>query len=481
MTTNSLNSLSPPTRIHRRRAEDPSPLSFGQCRLWFLDQLTQGGSAYNIADRALIHGPLNVMAFRAALDAIVDRHEVLHTHFVAPQDVPVAVVADSRGAEFKLVDLTHVTAENRESEAGMLIAQEAARPFDLSTDVMLRAVLFRMNKEELIFFHNSHHIAWDLRSKFIFYNELSEFYRSFCTGESAQLPELPLQYSDYALWQRERLKGELLDHLMSYWKAQLAGAALQLELPTDFPRPPIMTYRGGTRVPFVLDPQVLSQLAAFTAATPDPVSKALWWNGVSRFHVLLSAFNVLMYAYSAQSDILVGSPYGNRECPEFEKIIGFFPNTMILRSCVSEDLTFGELTTCTKEVVHAAIQHAALPFDKIVEAIRPARRTGRLPIVQVNFRIQKSPVPFLNLHGLSVDMPDWVDNGASKFDLALELVMTPSLRGYFEYRADLFKEATIKQMATDFRELLQELMQRPDVPIGALNRVREIRQRADAR
>lgn len=464
--------------VLRRQPAGGSPLSFGQYQLWFLDQLTPGRSAYNIADVVRIHGALNVAAVRGALDAIVGRHEALRTSFVDADGVPVPVVATTWAAEFREIDLTRLAAVEREPELQRLLKQEAARPFDLSTDVMLRAVLFRMAPEEFVFFHNSHHIAWDLRSKFVFYQELSEFYRSFCTGGTAQLPGLAIQYSDYAFWQRERLQGEWLDELVSYWKAQLAGAALKLELPADFPRPAVLTYRGGPRVPVVLDTPLLSQLESLVPPRRLPISKALLWTGISPFHTLLSAFNVLMYAWSGQSDILISSPYGNRESPELEELIGFFPNTMILRSWVSDDLTFGELAVRALDVVHSAVLHAALPFDKIVESARPVRRAGQLPLVQVNFRIQKAPVPVLNLYGLSVDLPEWVDNGASKFDLALELVMTPSLRGYFEYSADLFKQATIEQMAADFEGLLRELIRQPDVPIRALSTVRGIRRRA---
>jgi Condensation domain len=479
MNTISLNPPTDPARLRRRSPEDPSPLSFGQYRLWFLDQLTPGSSAYNITDQARIHGPLNLAAFRAALDAIVGRHEVLRTIFVAPRGVPLPVVANSRSVDFKFVDLTNLPATRRESRLDELLRKEAARPFDLSTDVMLRAVLFRMADAEHLFFHNSHHIAWDLRSKFVFYQELSKFYRAFSSGGAVRLPALPLQYSDYARWERARLQGEFLDKLVFYWKAQLSGAALRLGIPTDLPRPAVLTYRGGPRVPIVLDTQLLSELESFLPPGGLPISKALLWTGISPFHVLLAAFNVLMYAYSGQSDILVSSPYGNRESPELENLIGFFPNTMILRSHVSDDLTFSELATRALDTVHAAVLHAALPFDKIVESACPVRRAGQLPLVQVNFRIQRTPLPMLELHELSVDLPEWVDNGASKFDLALELVTTPSLRGYFEYSADLFKETTVRQMAFDFGSLLREMLCRRAVPLGALPLFRKVWRPAD--
>ncbi len=459
-----------------RHPEDLFPLSFGQYRLWFLDQLTPGSAAYNITDFARMHGVLNVPAFRHALDAIVARHKVLRTRYVSHDGVPVPVVGTNCAVECKEVDLSVMPATERKLKLDELLKQEAARPFDLSRDIMLRAAFFKLADKEYVFLHNSHHIAWDLRSKFVFYSELSELYGSFCTGSSARLPELPIQYYDYAFWERQRIQGGLVESLVSYWKQQLSGAALKLELPTDYARPRILTYRGGPRVPIVLDAALLSAVEAFVPPVRLGLSKALLWRGISPFHTLLAAFNVLMYAYSGQEDILVSSPYSNRDHPELMDLIGFFPNTMILRACLSGNLTFGELAVRVLDTVQSAVLHAALPLDRIVALLKPVRRPGRLPLVQVNFRIQKTPVPELKLHGLSVDLPDWVDTGGSKFDLALELVTTPRLRGYFEYSADLFRPSTVAQMAMYYEKLLRELLQHTDVAIEELHTFREIRQ-----
>jgi hypothetical protein len=463
--------------VPRRRPGDPLLFSFGQYRLWFLDQLTPGSSAYNITDMVRIHGALNISAFQRALDVIVQRHEVLRTNYVAVDGVPCPIVAEIRSAEFQEIDLRQIPASEREAEVQRLLRQEAARPFDLSRDAMLRVMLLQVADEAFVFFHNSHHSAWDLRSKFVFYEELSAFYRSFCMGCPAQLPELPIQYSDFALWQRRWLQGEVLEKLVSYWKEQLAGAPLKLELPTDYPRPPVLTYRSGPRVPMVLSSSLLAAVQALVPPKGLPLSKSLLWAGLSPFPALLAAFNVLLYAYSGQEDIVVSSPFSNRQYPETRALIGFFPNTMVLRTRVSGNLTFREFVVNVLGVTQSAILNAALPFEKIVESVRPVRRTSHLPLVQVNFRIQKAPLPTLELHGLSLGLPDTVDNAGSKFDLALELVTAEGLKGYFEYRADLFREATIVQMGQDFEELLAALISACDVPLNQLEFVQNLSRR----
>lgn len=461
--------------LSQQNAGPARVLSSNQMRLWFLDQLTPGTAAYNITDAARIYGALNVPALRIALDAIVERHEILRTSYRVSEGAPIPVVV-SRGAEFKLVDLSTVSAERREPALRALLAKEAARPFDLAQDVMLRVVLFRLAEDDHVFFHNSHHIAWDLRSKFIFYEELSAFYRSACTGEPAGIADLGVQYSDYALWQKERLQGGPLDELLAFWKVQLADAPLQVNLPTDFPRPPVLSYRGGPRVPFIVDGPVLAQLEEIAPARPLPIAKSLFWNGVRPFPVLVAAFATLLQLYSGDNDILLSSPYGNRESADLDRLIGFFPNTMVLRFRVSSNDSLNDLSLQALDVVHAAVAHAALPFDKMVEAARPVRRRGQLPVVQVNFRVQRAPVPQLELHRLTVDLPRWIDSGTSKFDLALEVVTAPELPGYFEYNADLFRPKTIQRMAADFDALLREMLDKPAAPAGALNAARTIRE-----
>ena len=468
-----------PRKSNRRAGERP-PLSSGQNRLWFLDQLVPGSSAYNVTDMVRIHGPLQVSALRQALDAIVARHEVLRTTYVSEAGVPVLRVTDD-GPEFSEVDLSLVPGSERVGVLAERLSREAARPFDLSKDCMLRAVLFRMDADEFVLFHNSHHIAWDLRSKFVFYDELEVLYDALAYGRTPELPDLPLQYSDYAEWERSSVTRVGVEGLTTYWKQQLQGAALSLRLPTDFARPESTTYRAGPKVRAVLDEEMLGALAEMQPPRDLPVSRALLWRGIAPFHILLTAFNVLMHAYSAQEDILVSSPYSNRDFPELRNLIGFFPNTLILRSRVTPLDSFRNLAAFALDTVYGAVTHAALPFDNIIRTLQPVRRAGHLPLVQVNFRIQKTPVPELHLRDLDVDLPTWVDNGASKFDLALELVMTPKLAGYFEYSAELFREETIRNMALDLQALLRGMIAEPDAQIGDLAPFRTIRSRVEGK
>jgi hypothetical protein len=449
------------TVIPRRTAKDPRFLSFGQQQLWLVDQLSPGASAYNVPYPVRIRGALNVEALHRGLNAVVGRHEVLRTFFVNFKGQPMPVVAKQWSVELREVDLTSMPVDTQNSELARLLKEDAGRPFDLARDLKLRTTLYRLDAEHYVLLHVSHHISWDLRSKVIFYEELAPLYSAFCEGKSCELPELPIQYADFALWQRRHLQGEVLDELVNYWKQQLVGAPPKLELPADHPRPPVQGLRGA-KFPMVLSEQLLEQ-----------AKKVSRESAVTLYMLLLSVLKVFLLCYTSEEDLSVGSPFAGRR-KETDAIIGMFINTLVLRTRISRDLTFREVMGRVRETTLGAIAHQDLPFEKIVEAVRPPRDLSRNALFQVNFRVQNSAPAALQLAGLQTESLDLVDNDSAKFDLALELPSSPQSRGYFEYNTDLFERDTIARMADDFYALLPALMAEPDVKLRDVEIVRRI-------
>ena len=448
--------------LERRKPGDPRPISFTQRRLWYLDQLTPGTGVYNNPYVMRISGPLNVEALHKSLNVLVSRHEVLRTVFLAPGGNPVPVVLQKWTVELQQFDLRQ--SQDRELEAERIVSREAARPFNLARDLMFRAALIRLQDDEYVFIHVGHHIATEFGSTQIIYRELAPLYEGFCTDNPARLPEPIIQYSDFALWQTRYLQGERLEKLTAYWKQQLMGAA-QLNLPTDKPRPAIPSLRG-TRYPVILPVELYNasiNLSRSARTTP--------------FRGIYAVFNVFLHCYSGQEDISIGSPVSARPRPGMERAIGFFVNTLVLRSDLSGNPTFRQLMARAHAVVEGAIIHADLTLDKLVEAVRPPREAARMPLFQVNFRVLKEPAPTLQLKGLTITRPKFVDTGTAKFDLALELEAATGKDGFFEYSTDLFKESTIAQMAKDFETILRALIAQPDIPLSDVPVVREIRQR----
>ena len=454
--------------LERRKRDDPRLISFTQRRLWYLEQLTPGTGVYNVPYRVGIKGNLNVEAFHQALNALVGRHEVLRTVFLAPGGNPVPVLLRKWNVDFRHYNLEHLKGAEQQAEADRLISQESARPFNLARDLMLRAALIRMAKDEYLLVHVAHHIAAEFGSTQLIYQELSPLYQGFTSGQPATLPEPRLQYADFALWQQRYLEGERLQELTSYWKQQLTGAA-QLNLPTDRPRPAVSTLRG-TRYPVPLSREQLKRIAELSVSS-----------GTTPFRGTCAAFNVFLQCWSNQDDISIGSPVSPKSNRRVEGAIGFFVNTLVLRSDLSGDPTFRELMRRVDRVVQGAIEHADLTFDKLVEALRPPREASRMPLFQVNFRILKAPVPALEIPGFAITPPKFVDTGTAKFDLALELEAATGQDGFFEYSTELFDQATIREMARDFEAVLMAVMEEPDRPLSQLEALRRISQRMRAR
>lgn len=449
-------------KIPRRTPQDPRVLSFAQQQLWLVDQLSPGTSAYNVPYPIRIRGLLNRDALQRALNAIVGRHEVLRTLFVNFKGQPLPVVAKQYVVDLKFVDLRTIPEGERDQHLFRLLKEDAGRSFDLARDLKLRAVLYQLDEREHILLHISHHISWDLRSKVIFYEELGPLYEAYCEGKTLQLPELPIQYADYALWQRRRLQGEVLDKLANYWKQQLSGAPSKLDLPADRPRPPLQTLRGA-KYSLALSQELLE--------VAKNVSRQ---NGVTLYMLLLAVFKVFLLCYTGESDLSVGSPFAGRG-KETDPIIGMFINTLVLRTKISFELTFREVMLRIRETILGAIAHQELPFEKIVEAVRPPRDPSRNALFQVNFRVQRGTAVQLNLPGLITECLDLVDNDAAKFDLALELNSSPESKGYFEYNTDLFDQTTIASMAQSFVSLYSALLAEPEVPLNDLAGVLDLR------
>jgi hypothetical protein len=449
-------------QIPRRSPSSPRVLSFGQQQLWLVDQLSPGASAYNVPYPVRIRGNLNKLALQRALDAVVGRHEVLRTLFVELKGQPLPLVAKKWSVEMKEVDLSGLAESQQNSELPLLLKTDAARPFSLARELKLRTTLYRLAPDDYILLHVSHHISWDLRSKIIFYEELSPFYDAFSQGKNCTLPELPIQYADFALWQRRHVDGAVLENLTAYWKQQLAGAPSKLELPVDHARPPVQKLNGA-KYPMLLSEQTL-----------DAVKRLSQETGVTLYMLLLSSLYVFLFCYTSETDISIGSPFAGRR-KETDAIIGMFINTLVLRTKISDELTFRQIMARVRETTFGAIANQDLPFEKIVETVRPPRDLSRNALFQVNFRVQNAAPAKVQLRGLETESLDLVDNDTAKFDLALELPSSPMSRGYFEYNTDLLERKTVARMADDFHALLAALIAAPDMRLTDLDVVRRIR------
>lgn len=445
-----------PQGVTRREDSDAAPLSYAQQRLWFLEELEPGSPAYHIPAIFDLAGELDVPALSASLNEIVQRHEALRTTFTAVNGQPSQQVAENAMISVPVNDLQSVPVAQREAEITRLTAAETRRPFDLTKGPMLRACLLKLapNKHRLIL--TMHHIASDGWSRGVLLHELSVLYKDFLNGERPSLDPLPIQYADFAVWQRDYLAGERLDKQLAYWKNQLAGAPPRLELPTDFPRPAVQAYRGN-HLPVKIDQALYEELKRVSHEA-----------GTTLFMTLLAAFNVLLYRYSRQDDIVVGSPIANRTRAEIEGLIGFFVNTLALRTDLSGNPTFLELLAQVKNTTLDAYDHQDLPFEKLVEELQPERALSYNPIFQVMFVLHNATGASAQMPGLTVTPLD-VDTGTSKFDLAVSLAEeADAMTGYLEYNVELFTEATMWRFWEHFYTLLFSIVANPERPIAAL-------------
>jgi amino acid adenylation domain-containing protein len=453
-----------PASIPRRGPGDPAPLSFPQQRLWFLDQLYPGRHTYNSALPMRLTGELDVGALERSMQAIVDRHEALRTTFRAEDGLPELHLLEKARAPFLRGDVSAQPAADRQQAALELLGKAVRRPFDLSTDVTMRGVLVRLAEQEHLFAIVAHHISCDGWSKAVLFRELGDLYEGFLRAQPVELASLPIQYSDFALWQRRSLESAALEDQIAYWREALAGAPAALELPTDHPRPVTPAARGAVRRLLV------------RADVTEAIRVLGREERATLYMATLAAFDALLAAWSGQEDIVVGSPIANRTRMETENLIGFFANTLALRVDLSGRPSFRDLVRRVREVALGAYAHQDLPFEKLVEVLRPPRDPSRNPIFQVNFRLGTDP-PVLELEGISAE-PVPVDPGISRFDLALDVTDGPAgLGGYLEYDTALFDADTAALLADDFQRLLRAVGEEPNRPILEHDCVRRIRNR----
>ena len=442
------------TRVDRDQI-DRLPLSFAQQRLWFLEQMEGELTAYNMPYGWKLRGSLDVEALRRALEEIVQRHEPLRTTFAMLDDAPVQVIQPSGQFELPVEDLSSLAAEQQDAEILTRCRLEAEKPFNLSTDLMLRASLLHLGDDEHMLLLTMHHIASDGWSLRILWRELAGLYDAYCRGAESNLRELPVQYADYAIWQRSELEGQRLEQLLQYWREQLKGVS-PLELPTDHPRPARPTYRGAKHR-FELPEALVSQLKRLSQTA-----------GVTLHMTLLAAFQTLLSRYSGQDDIAVGVPIAGRNHAELEDLIGFFVNTLVLRTDLSADPTFRELLGRVREVSLAAYHHQDLPFEKLVEELRPERDLSRSPLFQVLFQLLNFADEELALQNLDVSR---LPSGSQRvrFDLEMHVWQRDkTLRGRVVYSTDLFDHSTIARMVGHFITLLQGIVAAPDQRISQL-------------
>jgi amino acid adenylation domain-containing protein len=432
------------------------PLSFAQERLWFFDRLEPGSAAYNIAADVALAGRLDLPAFRGALGEICRRHEALRSRFVSAQGRPLQETLAELDPGLPVVDLGALAPPARAALAGELAAAEARRPFDLATGPLVRSTLLRLAAEEHRVLFTQHHIVSDGWSMGVFVRELAALYGSFVAGRPSPLPELALQYPDFAQWQREYLAGGVLGDQLAYWRQRLSGAPV-LALPTDRPRRAVQRNRGGS-LAVTLPPKLAERLLPFAgerSATP--------------FMALLAVFQALLGRLAGQADLVVGSPVANRTHRELEGLIGFFVNTLALRTSLAGDPGFDGLLAQVRETALAAYAHQDLPFERLVEELAPDRSLSRSPLFQVMFALQNAPMAALALPGLELALLP-VELGIAKFDLTLMLTGgTEGFSGILEYDRDLFDPTTAERLAGHLVRLLAGALATPALPLSRLS------------
>ena len=437
-------------------SEQIFPTSFGQQRLWFLDQVAPGTTAYNLARALRLRGSLDQSALTKALQSVVSRHESLRTVFTSEDDEARQVVLPEFRFDLPVSDISALSPKQREEAALRIAGEEASKPFDLSTGPLFRATLVRLGPDDHLLVLSIHHIIADGWSLNLLFHEIGEIYAGFVIGRQPKLPKLNLHYSDYSRWQRASLTGDFLAGELNYWKNKLQGAETVLQLPTDCPRPATHSGRGHS-FHFDLSHETnekLKVLAQSENATP--------------FMALISVFQVLLGRYANQDSILIGTPTAGRNDVELENLIGLFVNTLVLRADIEPRMSFRQLLRQTRTNTLEALAHQDLPFEKLVEVIEPDRSLNRNPLFQVMFVLQNAPKEKIELPGLVMQEIEF-ESGVTKFDLTLEVIDFGNLHCTLEYDADLYDESTIGRMAGHFRKLVEVVLVAPDEKLSLLS------------
>ncbi|APR77523.1 Malonyl CoA-acyl carrier protein transacylase [Minicystis rosea] len=437
------------------RAERMPP-SFGQERLWFLHQLDPSSPAYVVPLALRLSGRLDVDALARALSEIVRRHEVLRTTFVSEGGRPAQVIHPPAPVPLPRATLGALSGDEREQRIRAEATAEARRPFDLERGPLLRARLLEVDEDDTVLLLTMHHIVSDIWTSAVVHRELSVLYGAFTKGEPSPLPELSVQYADYAVWQRGFLAGAVLDEQLAYWRSALEGAPSAIELPTDRPRPKVQSFRGATRH-FVLPTEL-------TAAVKELARR----EGATLYMTLLAAYDVLLHRYSGQDDIVVGTPIAGRTRAETEGLVGFFLNTLVMRARLAPDMTFKELLAHVKETALGAYAHQDMPFERLVPELAPEPDPSRSPLFQVIFNLQNAPREGIGLGGVKI-RGAVADGGAAKVDLALIMTDTPrGLAGRIDYATDLFEGATIERFVRQLETLLASAVRAPQTRVREL-------------
>ena len=431
------------------------PLSFAQQRLWFLQRLDPDSSTYNIPTALRLRGELNIKALQQSIDHLIERHEVLRTTFAIREGEAVQIVHPTLPVSISKTDLRDIEASRREETLRGLVRFDARQPFDLDRGPLLRVKLIQIADDEHVLVLNLHHIVSDGWSMDVMFRELSAFYQGYCGWKPISLPDLPIQYADYSVWQRNWLQGTNLDQQLSYWRKQLDGLST-LQLPIDHPRPAVQTYRGANQS-LELPPHLYEAIRNLSRR-----------EGVTLFMTLLAAFQTLLYRYCGQKDIVVGSPIAGRTRQETEGLIGFFVNTLVLRTDLSKNPPFRKLLTRVRRAALDAYDHQDIPFEKLVEELHPERNPSISPLFQVMFVFQNNADRPLEFKDLTV-VPMRTDSQVAKFDLSLTIADREGThRASLNYNTELFDASTIERMVGHFQTLLEGIVANPDQPVGEL-------------
>ncbi|MBD2199772.1 MULTISPECIES: non-ribosomal peptide synthetase [Calothrix] len=446
-----------PSQIPRQsRDSNHFPLSFAQQRLWFLSQLEPNNPFYNQPTALRLTGQLNIAILKQSLKEIIRRHETLRTTFTIVNDKPVQVINSAVDLTLPLVDLQNLTPNLQEQEVQKLAAQEAQQPFNLEQGPLLRVTILKLSAIEHVVLFTTHHIVSDGWSVGILVEEVAKIYTALANNQPAPLPELPIQYADFAVWQRQYLTTEVINTQISYWRNHLGTTPPLLDLPHDYPRPAILSYQGNTKF-FLLSESLTKALKALSQQ-----------EGVTLFMTLLTAFKILLHRYSQQDDIVVGTAIANRHRAEIEPLIGFFVNTLVLRTNLAGNPSFRQLLQQVREVTLGAYAHQDLPFEQLVEELQPERHLNRNPLFDVMFDFHNEPVQELKLPELTFSLLS-EQRQTAIFDLAVTMAETEQgLAGTIEYSTDLFNASTIERMLGHFQVLLAAIVAQPEQSLANL-------------
>jgi amino acid adenylation domain-containing protein len=443
--------------IPKRQDCQNIPLSFSQQRLWFIDQLYHGSSFYNIPIAFHIQGNLCIAALEQSLNEIIKRHEVWRTNFRLVNGEPIQEISPQSTWDLSIINLENLSGKDWEAEVKQIAAESAKQPFNLAKGLLVRATLLRLNQEEHVLLVTMHHIITDGWSCDVFLRELSTLYAAFSKNQPSPLPELPIQYADFTIWQRDRIQGEFLATQLNYWKQHLQGELPVLQLPTDRPRPNLTTFTGA------------KQYCTFSTSLTNALKQLSQREDATLFMSLLAAFNILLYRYTDQEDILIGSPIANRNRPELEGMLGLFVNTLVLRNNLSGNPSFRELLHRVRKVTLDAYTHQDLPFEILVEQLQPERNLNRNPLYDVMFVLQNTPNSVQEVSGLTLRSLEF-DSGTAQLDIFLSMSESEEgLTGWLEYNTDIFDSITISQFLQNFQTLLENIVANPEQHLSELS------------